>query len=100
MSEAISNMTCDGCGSRPIAAVLAVVQGKVACCPDCNTLDGIERNQLREAISLQLVEVTDEMVEVALSTFRDQPRVTFGSSVDYSTGMRAALVAALNAVKP
>lgn len=43
-------ITCEGCGSDRMSAILAVVKGKVACCPDCTTLTVDERNEIREAM--------------------------------------------------
>jgi hypothetical protein len=42
--------TCEGCGSARIAAITAVIQGKVACCPDCSTLTTGERNTIRSVL--------------------------------------------------
>lgn len=49
-------MVCSGCGSRPITAVLAVLNGKTACCPDCDTLTVKERNQIRNFYPEALLE--------------------------------------------
>jgi hypothetical protein len=43
--------TCEGCGAARIAAITAVIQGKIACCPDCSTLTMGERNTIREALA-------------------------------------------------
>lgn len=44
---------CEGCGASRNAAVWAVVEGRVACCPDCSTLTVEERNTIRDAIRLK-----------------------------------------------
>lgn len=44
---------CTGCGSARIEAILHIIRGKVACCPDCSTLTLSERNLIRDAASLR-----------------------------------------------
>lgn len=43
---------CTGCGLHRLDAINAVLNGKVACCPDCSTLTVEERNLIR-SVSLQ-----------------------------------------------
>jgi hypothetical protein len=38
---------CEGCGNRPMSAVRAILEGRVACCPDCSTFTLKERNEIR-----------------------------------------------------
>jgi hypothetical protein len=45
---AVGECSCSGCGSRPIACAKAVIEGRVACCPDCSTFTAAERNELRK----------------------------------------------------
>ena len=42
---------CSECGISRIDAILAVVDGAAACCPDCTTLTVEERNLIRARVS-------------------------------------------------
>lgn len=46
MNDSIS--VCKNCDTPVIDAVIAVVQGKAGCCPECTTLTVAERNKIRE----------------------------------------------------
>lgn len=41
---------CTGCDSTARAAVLAIIAGRAACCPECSTWSVGDRNAIREAV--------------------------------------------------
>jgi len=46
-----SRETCTGCGSPKQSAILAVIGGAAACCPECSTLTVDERNSIRARLA-------------------------------------------------
>jgi len=45
---------CAGCGTNKIDMIVSVINGAVACCPDCTTLTVAERNAIRAAKDAQI----------------------------------------------
>jgi len=57
---------CTGCGHPRSSALKAVLEGHIACCPDCSTLTVAERNQIREgqvAAILRFCESVERLAE-------------------------------------
>lgn len=57
---------CSGCDAPRLKAIYAVIEGRVACCPDCSTLTVEERNAIRNAVQLKRESATP-LIEAALA---------------------------------
>ena len=102
-----SGERCSGCDAPRIGAILAVLQGQVACCPDCSTLTMGERKAIRScpkvASGERAGEVTPAMVEAAKKAFQacgspscEDCSYTEACDKCFTSEIRAALTAALS----
>ena len=56
---------CTGCGHPRSRAIKAVIEGCVACCPDCDVLGMDDRNLIREVVALTDVAAMREAIKGA-----------------------------------